>query len=49
MDYEPRAVHPVECHEDSSLRTTPGGECMCQDVAVLLPWWLFVAKPSYNS
>jgi hypothetical protein len=49
VDYGPRAVHPVECHKDSPLQKKPGGECMCQVVVVLLPWWLFVAKPPYNS
>jgi hypothetical protein len=32
MDYEPHTVHPTERHEDSPLRKTPGGECMCQDM-----------------
>jgi hypothetical protein len=49
MDYEPHAVHPSQCHEDSSLRMTLGGKCMCQVAIVLLPWWLFMVKPSYHS
>jgi hypothetical protein len=40
MDLEPHVVHLAERCEDSTLRTTPGGECMCQIVVVLLPWRL---------
>jgi hypothetical protein len=43
------AVHTAQCHEDPALRKTPRGECMCQVVVVLLPWRIFVVKPSHNS
>jgi hypothetical protein len=38
MDDEPHAVHPIECHEDPTLRKTPGSQCMCQAATVVLPW-----------
>jgi len=49
MDDEPRTVHPVECHEDPTLRKTPGIQRMCQDASVMLPWRLLMARPPYYS
>jgi hypothetical protein len=40
MDDEPHAVHPAKCHEDPTLRKTPGSQCLCQDATIMLPWRL---------
>jgi hypothetical protein len=49
MDDEPRAFHFVKHHENPTLRKAPGSECMCQVIAFILPWWLFMDGPSYHS
>jgi hypothetical protein len=49
MDNEPLTVHPAECHEDPTLRKTPGSQSLCQATIFMLPWWLIVARPPYYS
>lgn len=49
MDNEPRAVHPVERHENPKLRKTPWIQWMCQVATVALPWRLLMARlPHYS-
>jgi hypothetical protein len=49
MDDEPHVVYFAQCYEDTTLRKTPGGECLCEDAAGKLPWRILMVEPSHNS
>jgi hypothetical protein len=49
MDDEPHAVHPVECHEDTTLWKTLGSQCLCQASIIVLPWQLLMDRLSHYS
>jgi hypothetical protein len=48
MDDEPHVVHSTQHYEDTALRQTPGGECLCEVVAGKLPWRILIVEPLHN-
>jgi hypothetical protein len=48
MDDEPRADYFSQCYENTALRQTPGGECLCKLVASKLPWRIPMVRSSHN-
>jgi hypothetical protein len=49
MDDESRAIHPFEHNEDPTFWTSLGGQNLCHDPTLMLPWRLPMVRSMYHS